>query len=355
MENNVVTGCSRQGYHHILHHKACEDASLIYESDAYICAALADGHGARYCFRADQGSLFAVQSAAAVLRSLYSLTENKEFIEKLKDVSKRDMIYALLAKQIVAQWKKQILNDIQQHPISRQELAQNQIFDFDAQAEPYLMYGTTLLAFGKNSEGILLLQQGDGRIIVLYEDGRMDMPVPWDEHCSGNMTTSLCDQDAALAMRFTYLPAQSKKVAAVFLVSDGIEDSFLDFKDLYEYLLELIVLQSEHPNDFLSVLQNSMDQISKNGSQDDASCVFFTDQKIMQGLWSSILKKVNRKRLALQMKETRAQLRDIQKQMNESIDMLQREQLNHLYDKKRSVYRELRKQLVLLTEKEDLK
>jgi serine/threonine protein phosphatase PrpC len=352
MEKNVVIGCSQQGFHHRLHHKACEDANLIYEDKDFICGALGDGHGARYCFRAAQGSLFAVQSALAVLRSLFSVPQNKEFITRLNETAKRDMVFALLAKQIISHWKKQIVFDMQAHPVSRSELAQNQVFDFDTEQEPSLIYGTTLLAFGKNKEGILLLQQGDGRIIVLYEDGRMDMPVPWDEHCSGNMTSSLCDQDAALAMRFTYLPASFKKVAAVFLISDGIEDSFLDFKELYEYLLELLVLQSEHPNDFMSCLKDSLNQVSNNGSLDDATCVFFTDQTIMQGLWHSIVKKVNCRRIASKMKELRVQLREIQRQMIQSTDPLQKSQLADLYEEKRSEYRSVRLQLAALTEKE---
>jgi hypothetical protein len=58
------------------------------------------------------------------------------------------------------------------------------------------IYGTTLIAGLLTDKYLLLLQQGDGRCDVFDANGEVSQPIPWDDKCFANVTTSLCEDDA---------------------------------------------------------------------------------------------------------------------------------------------------------------
>jgi len=91
-----------------------------------------------------------------------------------------------------------------------------------------------------------------------------------------NKTTSLCDSQAIDGFRYCYQGDGSFPVA-VFLGSDGIDDTYGDEDGLYNFYVELykIILQ-RGAKEAKKELKKTLPIISKRGSKDDMSiaCVY---------------------------------------------------------------------------------
>lgn len=68
-------------------------------------------------------------------------------------------------------------------------------------ADDIVSYGCTLIAYVQTKHFWLALQIGDGRCVVLNKANEWSQPIPWDDRCMLNMTTSLCDEDAVNEFR----------------------------------------------------------------------------------------------------------------------------------------------------------
>lgn len=229
------------GHLHVMRGIPCEDHSLSYSDDEgrYHIAVVADGHGSSECFRSNIGSKMACERAMALLKVFADSvtdpqTDQDSFFEELLgDTRSRQTTVHRLTDAIIAGWHDAICAYHEEHPVSEAEL--------DVLTEKYgpdktqaitehveHIYGTTLMAAVAFAQCVLLIHQGDGRIDVFYEDGTVDQPVPWDERCQENMTTSMCDADVTTSIRHTILDFSEKKVIACFLGSDGVEDAYRD-------------------------------------------------------------------------------------------------------------------------------
>ena len=120
---------------------------------------------------------------------------------------------------------------------------------------------------------------GDGKCVSMrVVDGRLvcEQPIPWDERCFLNKTTSLCDSNALEEFRYCY-QGDGNFPLAMFLGSDGMDDSYGDGYNLYNFYIQLfkIIIRNgvEKAN---KELKKSLPVISKMGSKDDMSvaCVF---------------------------------------------------------------------------------
>ena len=192
------------GASHIHEGKPCQDYSLCRAEGKTAIASVADGHGADIYFRSGRGARFAAETALRCIG---------EFV-KVKTSPLRDP-YALLSaleKSIVAAWHERIVRDIKTDP-------------FEAAANGGILepYGTTLIAAAITEHYWFAIHIGDGKCVVINEDNEASQPVPWDERCFLTQTTSLCDEDALSLFRHYY---SETLPLAVFLGSDGIDDSF---------------------------------------------------------------------------------------------------------------------------------
>ena len=103
-----------------------------------------------------------------------------------------------------------------------------------------------------------------------------EQPIPWDEKCFLNKTTSLCDSNALNEFRYCY-QGDGKFPRAVFLGSDGIDDSYGDGEILNNFYIQLFKIIIRKGNESaLKELKKSLPIISQRGSKDDMSvaCVY---------------------------------------------------------------------------------
>ena len=281
-----------RGQMHKLRGIPCEDASASFACDdgkkQYCIAAVADGHGASACFRSARGAQIAVDVAIECLKTCADTwVENFRKFNEADPVSQKMFLQnpyqnpvnlRQLTDTILARWYDRVMLDYETSPLTPEEKA-----DYPEAGKPGgnipRIYGTTLIAALWLSSWLILIQQGDGRCDVFYQDGSADQPIPWDARCQANVTTSLCDRDAAVSFRSCIINSREKKPIACFLESDGVEDAYRDTYDdlgethgsmrgVHTFNKELIGRIIQHPGryrEFEAELEGLLQDFSANG------------------------------------------------------------------------------------------
>ena len=198
--NATCTGAS-----HIRGGKPCQDFSVSLKTKEAAIIAVADGHGSDAYFRSDRGARFAAEAAVQCIQELLAIY-NSGLYEQ--GVNAAETVLKNLEKNIVDAWHNNVENDIKQEEVD---------------ADGFMAYGTTLLAAAMTKSYWFALQIGDGKCVIINEDNSVMQPVIWDNRCFLNRTTSLCDVEAINLFRHFY---SETLPLAVFLGSDGIDDSF---------------------------------------------------------------------------------------------------------------------------------
>ena len=98
-----------------------------------------------------------------------------------------------------------------------------------------------------------------------------DEPIPWDERCFLNKTTSICDSDAINEFRYCY-QGDGNFPVAVFLGSDGIDDTYGEMENIANFYIEIMkVIAKDGVGTARQQLIDDLPIISRIGSKDDAS------------------------------------------------------------------------------------
>ena len=277
------------------------------DGTAFCFMGVSDGHGGAPYFRSHKGAEFALQ----VVQDIVSRRMDR--IKELVASGDFDTIRSQLALAIVKDWRKLIDLDLAEHPITKEELEHLEgekpavAALYRQGQELYSIYGCTLVCYFATRDFWFAVQIGDGDFALSQDGQEFVLPMPTDEGCFLNQTTSLCDAAATKEFRFV-AGTQIPKVA--LCTSDGVSNSFKTEEQVtgfYRSLFNLFV-QSEFPQcqELQCRNQNRCDlhckdalvkeeicrylpKLSKNGSGDDialAAIVNFSpaDLKVMQAL-----------------------------------------------------------------------
>ena len=253
----------------------CQDSSLAVNHKDFCFAAVADGHGSPCYLRTDRGSRFAVICALeCVSEFLEALREAEEMLE---DEKQRLQLFTQLWRSIVSRWHEMTEQDYIGHPFTAEELEripQRYAFYRDRYLDGNYIdaYGTTLVFAVMTREFAFCGQIGDGSCVAIDCDGGASEPVPEDPRCHENVTTSMCQDDAVLSGRFTYFSADALP-AAIFLGTDGIENSYWSKQQLYGFYQGLALTFSEYElAEADKQLHDFLPEMTRKGSGDDVSC-----------------------------------------------------------------------------------
>ena len=280
MSQTTLFSNSTIGARHLLQQMTNQDSCQTAAGQDYQIFAVADGHGATECFRSEIGSRLAVDVAIKNLELFAQTIKKYDLYSYLSRPKERDELIRSLISDIVAQWNQYVYADIKAYPIKEEEYERSQTLSSIYQKGMYLtnIYGSTMIAGLVTPEYIVLFQQGDGTLVVLEEDGTIDDPMPEDDLCIRNLTTSLCDKDAAKRMRYIYMDRKEKDPIAMIAATDGVERSFGDNIHLSAFYAELFYELSELDEEQVGAyLANLLPQISQRGSQDDVTMAGFFD------------------------------------------------------------------------------
>jgi serine/threonine protein phosphatase PrpC len=241
-------------------------------------AVVADGHGDEKCFRSAKGSKFAAESARNCISS---------FLRQNKKTPAETQIRQLVIS-IVKTWNDAVNKDFTASPFGSAEFAglSDEIKTKYRTGDYYRhAYGTTLIAVVLCDTYYFGFHIGDGKCTVLRNNGTFEQPILWDERCYLNVTTSVCDDDAAERARIIV----SKELpAAVFLCSDGLDDCYpVNDNEKYLYNFYCKIALEFLDNDFgktYSNLKELFPKLSQKGSGDDTSVAAILDMNTLRKL-----------------------------------------------------------------------
>jgi len=282
------------GGSHIKHGKGCEDHSDYYDDPGMSIAVVADGHGDDNCFRSAKGSELAVKCALEGIKEFVEFHESEfssGFFKKKTTPAKDIFDKAIrdIIKRIIALWQVRVEEDYTAHPFTAEELEkadEKHRKMFEEGIRMSKAYGTTLIATAITPGYWLGIHIGDGRFTALYADGTFDQPVPWDERCNLNITTSMCDDDAFERARHYFSFHEEKAPpAAVFLCSDGVDDSLQVFeneKHLYKLYCRITLTFAENESTYEKKLNDWANKFAIKGKGDDTSIAGFINTGAME-------------------------------------------------------------------------
>jgi len=283
---------SCQGESHKADNKPCQDASFsaVYD-DGLAIAIVCDGHGGERYFRSDVGSRMATEVISESVKTFVENVDKTMFIgqpfiaqeaitseEVIKKQTPIDKVFRQLFSSIIYQWNQKIAEHAANTAVSEweQEHVPQKYLDELKTSETFeKLYGCTLMVYVQTPEYWFAFHLGDGKCVSFHQEGDLwQMPIPWDERCFLNKTTSLCDSNAINEFRYCY-EGDGKYPMAVFLGSDGMDDSFGEDPNLVNFYIQVVkMLVTEGREATIKSIESDLPQLSKIGSKDDMSVAF---------------------------------------------------------------------------------
>ena len=267
MKDYTVINAHHIGNMHIQKNLPCEDFSMSYEDDNMAIAVISDGHGDKNCFRSGKGAEIACETAVELCKKFYETSES--MFSEYGIVALENVLKGLEA-EIAKNWKQKVLEDAENEPFTDEELEgvsdkMREVYNSGKKMEK--AYGCTLILAVMTEKYWYGLQIGDGKCVSAYDDGVFVEPIPQDENCVANYSTSLCGENAEVNFMHYYSDIIPK---GVFVFSDGVEESF-DRSGLYNCLYSIDVWLEQGKETALESINELLPKISEGGSGDDVS------------------------------------------------------------------------------------
>lgn len=282
---------SCQGESHKADNKPCQDASLstVYD-DGLAIAIVCDGHGGERYFRSDVGSRMATEVIRDSVKTFVENVDKSMFIgqpftaveaitseEVVKKQNPIDISLRQLFSSIIYQWNEKIAYHAANTAVSEweQEHVPQKYLDELKTSETFeKLYGCTLMVYVQTPDYWFAFHLGDGKCISFQKDPIWSMPIPWDERCFLNKTTSLCDSNAINEFRYCY-QGDGHFPWAIFLGSDGMDDSFGEDPNLVNFYIQVVkMLVTDGKDATAKSIESDLPQLSRIGSKDDMSVAF---------------------------------------------------------------------------------
>ena len=337
-----------RGASHEISGKVCQDYCQAEVTDSYTIGAVSDGHGGDRYFRSDVGSKSAVEATLECVREFVQTADESLFsgapltqcgtvaAEREKNGSgmgdERYALFRQLFSSIICKWHERILEDAKRPatPEERAKVPQEQIEAFEStdsfgnRTGIEQTYGCTLMCFARTKSYWFAFHIGNGKCVALSVDsGRIENsePVPWDEKCFRNVTTSLCDPEALDKFRYCY-GGKDTLPLAVFLGSDGIDDSIPDPADMANFYVNILKLLGRYSEaDAKKELDDTLPALSRRGSKDDMSVVCCYDDEALKSEVNTLVE-WQRGNVRTEMQAVRERLDELTRKLSASLKLL---------------------------------
>lgn len=285
---------SCQGESHKGTNKPCQDYSYSYTSPNLTIAIVCDGHGGERYFRSDVGARLCAEVTRQCVETFVkdidaSMFDAKPFTQRgvdfpIEETTATDNAFRQLFSSIIYNWEKQITEHAATTSITeweRNNVAEKYLDGFLAGNALEKTYGCTLMCYVRTDCYWFAFHLGDGKCIAFNEQDVWNEPIPWDDRCFLNKTTSICDSDAINEFRYCFC-GDGTFPFAIFLGSDGIDDSFGKTENMVNFYVQLAkMLAKDGYDNTLSSLTDTLPQLSKIGSKDDMSIACVYDEIVL--------------------------------------------------------------------------
>jgi len=190
-----------------------------------------------------------------------------------------------LPRHLVTAWAEEVRNyhsnqnqdgvgscaEVQGESPSEENVGQRASRERDRRPDPLLLqYGSTLLAVLATQDFILLLQLGDGDVLIVEDDGAVKRAFPRDACLIANETTSLCSPYAWNDVHVAFEPLVDKAPALILVCTDGYTNSFASEEDFLQVGSDYLQALREHGLEYVrSRMEEWLRETSDRGSGDD--------------------------------------------------------------------------------------
>ena len=274
---------SERGESHLHDGRVCQDSSASFSDECGTVAVVSDGHGGCDYVRSQIGSAMACEAAVKNIRRLFENISPEAFL------AEPDMMLTQLEAAIINDWNESVRSHYEANPFTEEELdcvSEKAGASYRSGHRIERAYGATLIAAAVTRDYWFGIQIGDGKCAAFDEAGICTQPIPWDEKCFLNKTTSICGSDALRDFRHFY----SEKIpTAVFMGSDGIDDSFKNEEDMYDFYKTILYAFSiSDYTQAVDELKAYLPRLSKEGSADDVSIAAWMDMDALKSVVDKI-------------------------------------------------------------------
>ena len=291
-----VYNYSCQGESHKATDKECQDYSCTLSDveKGLSIAVVCDGHGGDTYFRSAVGAKTAAEIAVSAIRVFVedwdcSMIKNLPFTQmgttdSQTDQNALDKVFRHLFSSIYSQWIVKITEDAQR-PVTEweQQHVKPEHLQLLQDADRIVkVYGCTLMAYAQTPDYWFAFHLGDGKCVMIDDELQFSQPIPWDERCFLNKTTSMCDSAPIGEFRYC-VQADGHFPVAIFLGSDGLDDTFGDGERLYNFYGNILNEIYNNGLEYAKLsIKNALPQLSKVGSKDDMSVAFAYDESSLE-------------------------------------------------------------------------
>jgi len=260
-------GCTRRGSSHARDGRPCQDAHAIWSSsfmgEPILVAAVADGHGGGRHDLSHCGAALAVQAAVSEVVASLPVPAGEGSWRPVPGGGDGEF-----QDRVTARWRESVKTDAGRRPGLPPAGEEGQ--------DLLSRYGTTLLIALVDGSECWVGQIGDGDILVVRPDGRIEIPVVKDETLLGTVTYSLSSRDPAALWRTARFPVGEGGL--LLMATDGLSDSFEDPESEFQLFAGSL---AERVAGFGidrvgSALPAWLDGYSLNGSGDDMTLVLIS-------------------------------------------------------------------------------
>lgn len=184
---------------------------------------------------------------------------------------------AKLPPELVNRWRCAVARHLQENPFAASEIEWldtkvGSAVRRNLECDPFLAYGSTVLAALATPSFILFLQLGDGDVLLVSLTGETNRPWPRDGRLLGVETTSLCMPKAWTEVRLGVQKLSKHSPELLLLCTDGYSTSFREeagFLNVGRDFLE--ILRSEGIETVSESLEMWLTETTEHGSGDDVS------------------------------------------------------------------------------------
>lgn len=282
MNDNKVANISIRGYSHVLSEKECQDNSISWQEKQYDAVIVCDGHGGDKYFRSAIGSRFACEAGKKMISAFMEYVLNNE-----ETRINWDALLSQLEISIINEWNELVERHFLDNPFESDTR-----FEMLAEEDKRSLYSSYVKAYGSTfiaavliDKQLFVLKLGDGNVCVLngqykaclLDKTRRELA---DDQLQFNLTTSLCNSDAAKSFKHCNVPVKLNRITGVLISSDGVINSFAT-EEAYVAFVENVFrgFQEQKLKDAKRELEDFLPELSKKGSGDDLSIAVIMEKQ----------------------------------------------------------------------------